>query len=246
MSRFKAFAIHLGISFVIFIVLAYLVVFEWYPGILFETDGGWRGMRIIIGVDLVLGPTLTLVAYKAGKPGLKFDLTFIGLLQTVCLVAGTYVVWDERPLAVVYVDSRFEVLTRDDFKTFDFKVPDFEGYHTDEEGVKWVMVRLPEDVETVGELRRKMFGLSAPLTTVAEFYEPFNSTDPLFVNQGRDMSRPMRRQDWPAAEADWLARHGGSMDDYNFYTFSTRYVYRYIGFRRDTGENLGFLELQPR
>ena len=69
MSRFKAFGIHLGISFVIFVFLAYLVVMEWYPGLLFDTDGGWRGMRIIIAVDLVLGPLLTLVVYRAGKPG---------------------------------------------------------------------------------------------------------------------------------------------------------------------------------
>ena len=71
MSRFSAFAIHLLISFVIFIAITYLVVFKWYPDIFFDTDGGWRGMRIIIAVDLVLGPLLTLVVFKAGKPGLK-------------------------------------------------------------------------------------------------------------------------------------------------------------------------------
>ena len=51
MTRYSAFAIHLGISFLIFLVLAYMIVFVWYPGILFDTDGGWRGMQIIIGVD---------------------------------------------------------------------------------------------------------------------------------------------------------------------------------------------------
>ena len=50
------------------------------------------------------------------KPGLKFDLSVIAVLQTVCLIAGTWVVWSERPLAVVYVDSRFEVLTANDYK----------------------------------------------------------------------------------------------------------------------------------
>ena len=63
MSRFRAAGLHLAISFLIFLMLAYLVVFTWYPGIFFDTDGGWRGMRIIIGVDLVLGPALTLVVY---------------------------------------------------------------------------------------------------------------------------------------------------------------------------------------
>ena len=93
MTRLSAFATHLGISFIIFLALAYLVVFHWYPGILFDADGGWRGMQIIFAVDLVLGPMLTLAVFKPGKPGLKTDMTFIGLLQTVCLIAGTYVVW---------------------------------------------------------------------------------------------------------------------------------------------------------
>jgi hypothetical protein len=86
MTKLRAFAIHFGISFLIFIGLAYFVVAIWYPGFFFESDGGWEGMRIIVGVDLVLGPLLTLIVYKHGKPGLRFDLTLIGLVQTVCTI----------------------------------------------------------------------------------------------------------------------------------------------------------------
>lgn len=102
MNRFGAFAIHLGISLVIFAVLGYLIVFQWYPDFFFTSDGGWQGIRIVALVDLVLGPTLTLVVYKKGKPSLKFDLTVIALLQTACLIAGVYVVWSERPVAMVF------------------------------------------------------------------------------------------------------------------------------------------------
>ena len=83
--RINAFLIHLTISFIIFLVLAYLIVLHWYPLPYFHTDGGWRGIRIIAGVDLVLGPLLTLIVFKPGKPGLKFDLTLIGLAQAVAL-----------------------------------------------------------------------------------------------------------------------------------------------------------------
>jgi hypothetical protein len=243
-SRFSAFAIHLAISFIIFLALAYLVVFEWYPGILFDADGGWRGMRIIIGVDLVLGPALTLVAFKHGKPGLKFDLACIALLQTVCLTTGTYVVWSERPLAVVYVDSRFETLARDDFTDFSFTVPNFGDYTVEDPA--WIAVNLPSDLDELSVLRRKMFKMGAPLTTAQQFYQRFNPLNQKFIDQARDMSRPQKREEWANAEQQWLARHGGAMKDYSFYTFSTRYIYRYIGFRRETGENLGFLDLQPK
>ena len=52
MTRYRAFAIHLGISLAIFTVLAYLVLAVWYPDLFFTTDGGWQGIRIIIAVDL--------------------------------------------------------------------------------------------------------------------------------------------------------------------------------------------------
>ena len=75
-GRIKAFLIHLGISLVILFVLLYLLVFVWYPPPLFAADGGMQGLKIILGVDLVLGPLLTLMVYNPAKgwKRLKFDL----------------------------------------------------------------------------------------------------------------------------------------------------------------------------
>lgn len=244
MTRFKAFGIHLGISFIIFIFLAYLVVMEWYPGLLFDTDGGWRGMRIIIGVDLVLGPLLTLVAYKAGKPGLKFDLTCIALLQTVCLIAGTWVVWEERPLGIVYVDSRFQVMSPGDYQEAEYPVPDFDQFG--DEKPLWLQVLVPEDLEKEAELRKKYLSAKGNLALASDEYEPFDSKNSRFIADARDLSVITSREDGPAALDAWIAKHGGSIDDYNFYTFSTRYTFEYIGFREATGEQLGFLNITPR
>ncbi|MCK4866369.1 MAG: hypothetical protein KAT06_13210 [Gammaproteobacteria bacterium] len=102
MSRFKAFSIHFAISFVIFLILLYFILVQWYPEPLFSTDGGWRVIRIIIGVDLILGPLLTLIVFKSGKPGLKFDLTMIALVQVVALSWGVWNTYNERPAALIY------------------------------------------------------------------------------------------------------------------------------------------------
>ena len=70
------------------------------------------------------------------------DLTLIGLLQAVCLAAGSYVVWDERPVAVVYLDSRFEVLTRDDYTFLPVEErPDLDQFPGDYP--KWLSVHVP-------------------------------------------------------------------------------------------------------
>lgn len=104
MTKWKAFLIHFALSLAVFAVLLAIILLLWYPGLLFDISGGWEGLQIVIGVDLVLGPLLTLIVYKAGKPSLKFDLSCIAIIQIVCLSGGVWVVYNERPvvLAVEY------------------------------------------------------------------------------------------------------------------------------------------------
>ena len=106
-TRLKAAAIHFGISFLIFLVLLYFILLHWYPQPLFNTDGGWRVIQIIVGVDLVLGPLLTLIVFKPGKPGLKLDMTLIAITQALALSWGVYTTYNERPAAVVFTVDAF-------------------------------------------------------------------------------------------------------------------------------------------
>ena len=128
MNRFGAFAAHLGISLIVFLILGYIILFHWYPDFFFASDGGWQGIRIIAAVDLVLGPMLTLVVYKQGKPSLRFDLTCIGLFQAVCLAAGVWVVYSERPVAMIYADGLFTTQSADDYHKAGQEVPDLESF----------------------------------------------------------------------------------------------------------------------
>ena len=57
-TKLKATGVHLAMSLMVFIYLAYQVFFNWYPEPYFSIDGGWQGMRLIGAVDLVLGGPL--------------------------------------------------------------------------------------------------------------------------------------------------------------------------------------------
>lgn len=118
MSRWKASAIHFAISMIVFLLLLAVILLVWYPGILFSVDGGWTGLRIVIGVDLVLGPLLTLIVFKSGKPGLKFDLSCIAVVQSVCLAIGMWIVYTERPIALVLAYDTFYSLAAQEFEEF--------------------------------------------------------------------------------------------------------------------------------
>lgn len=150
MTKWKAFLIHFALSLAVFAVLLAIILLVWYPGLLFEISGGWEGLRIVIAVDLVLGPLLTLIVYKEGKPSLKFDLICIAVFQIACLSGGVWVVYNERPvvLAVEY-DSIF-VLNAREFTSYGNtmdSLDQFPGPYP-----KLVYIELPQDDQEASSL----------------------------------------------------------------------------------------------
>ena len=237
MNRYTAFASHLGISLVIFVLLSYLIVFEWYPDFFFATDGGWQGIRIVALVDLVLGPTLTLVVFKAGKPGLKFDLTLIGIFQAICLVIGVYIVYAERPIAMVYADGYFHSVTADDYHDAGQPVPNLD--HLPGTNPKWVTSRLPDDREF--EIRRDSLHARIPLFALPEHYKPFEGTDIDQLNDPFPIAdiRQVQKEDLEA----FLVEHGGEAEDYLFFPFGIRFGLALIALHRDSASFAGILSM---
>jgi hypothetical protein len=105
--RWKAFAIHLVASLLVLGALLFVLFYYWFPGYLFDTDGGWQALRVIAGVDIILGPLLTLIAANPKKSAgeLRKDFTVIGVIQVCALTAGTWLAWDNRPWAMLWYDG---------------------------------------------------------------------------------------------------------------------------------------------
>ena len=85
LSKLRAFAVHLCGSVAIISLYLLLVFLVWYPYPYFAIEKVWDVIRVVIGVDIFIGPLLTLVVYRAGKPSLKFDLTAIIAVQLAAL-----------------------------------------------------------------------------------------------------------------------------------------------------------------
>jgi hypothetical protein len=144
-NRWQAFAWHLLCSLLIFIVLASIIYFLWYPGFLFFHDGGVEGMKLIAGVDFIIGPVLTLMVYKVGKKTLKFDLTCIVLLQLGCIAGGMWAVWQTRPVALVFAAGSYATLNKQAYEAQGYepgKIEILQGRWP-----KWLAVNLPEGAE---------------------------------------------------------------------------------------------------
>ncbi len=111
LSKGQAFAIHFALSLLIFSSLVFVMLRWWFPGELFMIDGGWQGLKLVAMVDLVLGPALTLLLYKPGKPKLLLDMSLIALIQIGALAYGFATTWQQRTVAVVYADHQFNTLS---------------------------------------------------------------------------------------------------------------------------------------
>jgi hypothetical protein len=130
MSRFKAALIHLAISASIALgVLAFMLT-VWYPGPFFNAVGGGGLILIMMGVDVAIGPLLTLIVFKAGKKRLRMDLTVIGVLQLAAFVYGVSVIFAARPAYVAFVVDRFELVRAADLDPEDIKHAKVERFRS--------------------------------------------------------------------------------------------------------------------
>jgi len=109
-EKLRAGLLHLVISATVVGSVLAVIFLLWYPAPFFQVVGAWAPVKVMIGVDLVLGPLMTLIVYRRNKPSLVFDLSVIALIQLGALAYGVHVVYQERPYFVVHALDRFEVL----------------------------------------------------------------------------------------------------------------------------------------
>lgn len=110
--RIKYFLSHLVISLLVAGLSVFLIFYIWYPNPLQNALGVGQVVWLMLGIDVVLGPILTLIIAKQGKKSLKMDLTIIGLVQLLALFYGLYSIDKGRPVAIAFDVSRFELVQK--------------------------------------------------------------------------------------------------------------------------------------
>jgi hypothetical protein len=221
--RFKAAGIHLGLSAVIFAVALYLILVEWYPGFHFLVDGGWRGVKIMAGVDLVLGPTLTLIIFNPFKARrlILVDLACIGLVQLGALVWGFYAVHSQRPVVVSYYEGAFLSVTAEPL-AIERKPADFAEQFSDRRP-PWVYVMPPQ-----GEQEEARAAMQEIMGKVGFHEDPFffRRLDQHWADvapgAARVEARSKERPAFAASLPAFLERHGGRAADYLFFPYEGR------------------------
>lgn len=108
--RLLCFASHLAVSFAIALCALFVVFSLWYPAPLDKALGVVNIFLLLLAIDVIVGPLLTLLVAKQGKKNLKMDLLTIGVIQFLALAYGLYTVAQGRPVWLIYDAGRFEVV----------------------------------------------------------------------------------------------------------------------------------------
>ena len=105
--------IHLLFSAGVALLAGALVFGFWFPYPYREMAGGRELFLLIVVVDVVCGPLLTLVLYNPVKPRAELwrDLGLVVLIQLAALGYGLHTVWQARPVFLVQEVDRFKVIT---------------------------------------------------------------------------------------------------------------------------------------
>lgn len=213
-SRWQAFGIHLLISLGILVVLLLLVFLLWYPSPYYHIINIWILLALLITVDVIIGPLLTLLVFKPGKKGLAFDLSCIAFLQIVALGYGTTTIYLNRPFWQVFAVDRFNVLSIKDVDMNQLADPGLaEGFHF---GPRLVYADVPTDPAQVQRILQDVLSGGPDVERRADLYRPYGDHVDSVLARAKTLDQLGDEPETVQRLAEFFSRHGGSAEDYRY------------------------------
>jgi hypothetical protein len=171
-SRWGAATLHFLISMLIAIAVVAAMYFLWYPAPYFQAMGGGGLLMLVVGVDVVLGPLITLIVFNTKKKTLKFDLMCVAVLQIVALAYGVSVMFQARPVYTVFSKDRFDVVIAADLNATErAKVTDAAFKIVPLTGPQIVAIETPNDMKEI----QRMLSSGIDSRAFSQYYVAYDS-----------------------------------------------------------------------
>jgi hypothetical protein len=175
MTRWKAAGTHLALSILVIGSIALSAFLLWYPHNLYKVSGLDRILLVMLGIDLTAGPLLTLILYKPGKWGLKFDLTAIAIAQLAFLGYGLHTLWDGRPVFLVGTPETFTVVFASEIDPADVVEASRPEWRTlSWTGPQLVGARMPNDPDARRKVIDEFMAGGAGIERSPKYYMAFD------------------------------------------------------------------------
>ncbi|MGE4593876.1 pilus assembly protein [Alcaligenes sp.] len=176
----KAALFHFLGSVIVAALAAVLVFLVWYPHPYGLLSGGLSLFLILVSVDLICGPALTLVLFNPRKSRRELfaDMSLVVSIQLAALTYGIYIVHQARPLFLVHEVDRFRVIGLPDYQGDDVSQmlssldPSIQPHWLN--GPVIVGVRAPRDAKERQEVMLDSVFGGRDYSQRPEFYVPYD------------------------------------------------------------------------
>jgi hypothetical protein len=220
--RLRAFGLHLLSSVCVLTLILGVLYLGWYgwPG--WYLTGVMHIVLTLVAVDVVLGPTLTLIVANPGKPRrvLARDIGIIVLVQVAALVYGSSALWAGRPLYYTFSSGVLDVVqasavapgeaeraARENpaFAPHWYSVP------------RWVWAPLPEDPDEAAKIMTgAVFGGGSDVISMPRYFKGWSQGRVRMrdaLSRVADLSKLSKQQKQAVAER--MAKRGLPVDQAN-------------------------------
>jgi hypothetical protein len=199
-SRVRASLIHLLISLILVSSVFAFVLLLCYPGPYSEAMGVGRLLVVLAGVDICLGPLITLIIFNPADRWLKFELAFIGALQLSALAYGATTVFNARPVYLVFdKEEYFSLVVANQIPEIELKDMHLTAFSMI--GPKLVGARPPTIKEEEFKFLKRAVKEQVDLPRMPRYYVPYETmVDDVKASMGDPRNLLLKRT--PEREAE--------------------------------------------
>jgi hypothetical protein len=177
--RFKAFGLHLLASSVALSIILGGLYLGWYRWPAWYLTDVARVVLVMVGVDVVLGPTLTFIIARSSKPRreLTRDIGIIVAVQLCALVYGTASLWNGRPLYYTFSEGVLQLV-----QAYDIDRDEAALGRQQNPGLaphwyslpRWVWAPLPQDLATRTKIVNSAIMGGDDVTSMPRYFKPWS------------------------------------------------------------------------
>lgn len=241
MDRLVAAGVHLLFSALIVASLVAMVLWVWFPGPLSRVEGVTIPLKILVLVDVILGPLLTFVVFKRGKPSLKKDLAIIITIQLAAFAYGAWVLHQARTAVLAWDSGAVYVVRAGQLEGG--PVPDWVEPVEGLGSIGFVYVEPIQDPDFIAAVLR---GDQADVAMLPAQYRPAADHLQVIRDNKVDMAALMQE---PSVESAWQAfaeDHGISLEEALVVPLLGAHADAAAVLRRSDASLVGLLDLDVR
>ena len=246
-SRWKASAIHLIISFLVILSLSALLSVAWYPPSYAWAIGGLGLITILAGVDVFLGPLLTLIVWDVNKPNLRLDMSVIIFIQAIGLSYGLYTIFLARPVYQVFAVSQFDLVSAVEIPMGESGKAVYDEFKSlPVSGPKIIAARLPIDPAERNQILFSSLHGGADLPQLPRYYVPYSEMAAEAARKAKPLEGLLQRD--PATRdklSSYLSGHDLNPAKVKYLPMHAKAHDQTVLLDADTGAVLGIVNVDP-